>query len=182
VTAGAAIFLREPVGWRRWSATAVGFLGVLIIIRPGTDAFDPAGLLVVGSVCCVVVRDLLTRRIAMAVPTLLIAGLSGVSVSASGLLLLPFEDWRVPSLEDTLLLAGAALCIFVGYYSIVHAMRLGELAVVAPFRYAGTLFAVVSGYIVFSEVPDGPTVSGILIVMAAGLYTFHRERVRQRLK
>jgi drug/metabolite transporter (DMT)-like permease len=182
VTAGAALFLREPVGWRRWSATTVGFLGVLVIIRPGTEAFDPAGLLVIASVCCVVVRDLLTRRIALAVPTLLIAGLSGVSVSLSGLLLLPFENWRIPSLQETFLLAGAALCIFVGYYAIVHAMRLGELAVVAPFRYAGTVFAVVTGYAVFSEIPDGPTLLGILIVVAAGLYSFHRERVRRRRK
>ncbi len=159
VTAGAALFMGEEVGWRRWLAAATGLAGVLIIIRPGTSAFNSGALFVIGSVICVTIRDLITR---------------------SGLLLLPFESWRVPSPYQALLLGFAAVCIFGGYYSIITAMRRGEIAVVSPFRYTATLIAVVSGYIGFNEIPDGVTACGILIVMAAGLYTLHRERVRMR--
>ncbi len=180
VTAGAALFMGEEVGWRRWLAAATGLAGVLIIIRPGTSAFNSGALFVIGSVICVTIRDLITRRMGLALPALLIAAVSSVSVSLSGLLLLPFESWRVPSPYQALLLGFAAVCIFGGYYSIITAMRRGEIAVVSPFRYTATLFAVVSGYIVFNEIPDGVTACGILIVMAAGLYTLHRERVRMR--
>ena len=178
VTAGAAIFLSEPVGWRRWLAASVGLAGVIIIIRPGTSAFHWVGLLVVGSVMCVAMRDLATRRIDRSLPTLLITAVSTVSVSISGLFLLPFENWLIPRAGTTLLLAGAAVCIFSGYFFIIKSMRQGEIGVVAPFRYSASLFAVVSGYLVFGEVPDTITMLGITIIVAAGIYTLHRERMR----
>jgi drug/metabolite transporter (DMT)-like permease len=180
VTAGAALFFGEPVGWRRWLAAIAGLIGVLIIIRPGTSAFDWAAVFVLGSVFFVTMRDLITRRMGHAVPALFITAMSAISVTVSGLLLLPFEAWRLPSPGHVLLLAGAAVTLLGGYYWIVIAMRTGEIAVVAPFRYAATMFAVLSGWIVFGELPDAMTTLGILIVLAAGLYTFHRERVRMQ--
>lgn len=180
VTAGAALFFGEQVGWRRWLAMAAGLVGVLIIIRPGTSAFNWGALFVVGSVICITVRDLITRQMGLALPALLIAAISSMSVSASGLLLLPLESWRWPSPYQTFLLICASVCVFGGHFWIINAMRTGEIAVVSPFRYTATLFAVVAGYIVFGEIPDVVTALGIVIVVAAGLYTLHRERVRMR--
>ncbi|MCL4765215.1 MAG: DMT family transporter [Hyphomicrobiaceae bacterium] len=180
LTAAAAIFLNEPVGWRRWLALIAGLAGVLIIIRPGGSAFDWAALFVMGSVLCVTTRDLLTRHIGLALPALLLASISAISVTAGGLMLLPLETWKMPSAGLMLLLAASGVTVFGGNYWTIMAMRTGEMAVVSPFRYAATPFAVVSGYLVFSELPDRVTFIGIGIVIGAGLYTLHRERVRRR--
>lgn len=180
LTAGAAIFLSEPVGWRRWLALIVGLAGVLIIIRPGGSAFDWAALFVIGSVLCVTMRDLLTRYIGMALPALLLTSFSAVSVTIGGLMMLPFETWRMPSGTYLMLLALAGLAVFAGNYWTVVAVRTGEMAVVSPFRYVATPFAVVSGYFVFAELPDSITFLGIATVIGAGLYTVHRERLRLR--
>ncbi len=180
ITAGAAVLLGEAVGWRRWLALFVGLAGVLIIIRPGGSAFDVAALFVIGSMLCVTTRDLLTRHIGMALPALLLASISAVSVTAGGLMLLPLETWKLPSPGLLLLLAVSGVTVFGGNYWTIMAVRTGEMAVVSPFRYAATPFAVVAGYLVFGEWPDYVTFIGIGIVMGAGLYTLHRERVRWR--
>lgn len=178
ITAGAALFLAEPVGWRRWIALLVGLIGVLIIIRPGGASFDWASLFVVVSVLCVAMRDLLTRHIGLALPALLLTSYSALSVTVGGLVLLPFEVWQMPSGNLLLLLAIAGLTVFIGNYFSVVAMRAGDMAVVSPFRYAATPFAVASGYVFFGELPDKLTFLGIAVVIGAGLYTLHRERLR----
>jgi len=180
LTAGAAVFLSEPVGWRRWVALIVGLIGVLIIIRPGGSAFDWAALFVIGSVLSVTLRDLLTRHIGMALPALLLTSFSAVSVTIGGLMMLPFETWRMPSGAYLVLLSLAGVAVFAGNYWTVVAVRTGEMAVVSPFRYVATPFAVVSGYLVFGELPDAITFMGIATVIGAGLYTVHRERLRLR--
>lgn len=182
VTAGAALLLGETVGWRRWLATLVGLGGVLIIIRPGTSAFDWSALFIVGVVICATARDLITRRLDAELSPLLITAFSAVGVTIAGLMVAPFETWVVPTPAQFGLLAITAVCILAGYYAIVLAMRIGEVAVVVPFRYSSMLFAIVGGYLVFAELPDRWTLVGLSIVVAAGLYTFHRERVvAQRL-
>lgn len=180
ITAGAALFLAEPVGWRRWSALVVGLLGVLIIIRPGGAAFDLAAVFVMGSVLCVAMRDLLTRYIGLGLPALLLASFSALSVTIGGLVLMPLETWVVPSTSLVTLLAVSGITVFAGNYWTVLAVRTGELSIVSPFRYAATPFAVVAGYFIFGELPDVITFIGIAVVIGAGLYTLHRERVRRR--
>lgn len=182
ITAGAAVFLAEPVGWRRWVALIIGLTGVLIIIRPGGAAFDWAALFVMASVLCVAARDLLTRHIGLSLPALLLTLYSAVSVTIGGLVLMPFETWQVPSTNELALLIIAGTTVFAGSYFTVVAMRAGDMAVVSPFRYVAVLFAVVSGYFVFGELPDSLTFLGIAVVIGAGLYTLHRERVRIRSK
>lgn len=180
VTAGAALFLGAQVGWRRWLATLIGLVGVLIIIRPGSSAFNPAALFIVASVLSVTARDLITSRMGMHVPALLILVVSSVVNTVSALFFLPFETWHMPTPEQLVLLAVCAFTVFGGYYGIVVAMRSGEIAVVAPFRYSAVLFGVLSGIVVFGEHVSATTALGIAIVIGAGLYTFHRERVRRR--
>lgn len=183
VTAGSAVFLGERVGWRRWLAAAVGLLGVLMIIRPGTGAFSWYSLPLFGSVLCVVVRDLGTRQIATGIPTLLLATLSSVSVTVFGLGLSLFESWTTPDRASLGHLFGAAVFLVLGYFTSTIGLRTGEISAVAPFRYSVVLFAIGTGYAIWGEVPDLWTVIGVMIVAAAGLYTFHRERwVSSRLK
>ncbi|PZN16767.1 MAG: EamA family transporter [Proteobacteria bacterium] len=180
ITGGAALFLGEPVGWRRWTALVVGLIGVLIIIRPGTSAFHWASVFVLASVACVATRDLLTKHIGLAFPALMLTSFSAISVMLGGLALAPVEAWKMPSLGQIAFLATAGVTAFGGNYWTVIAMRSGDMGVVTPFRYVATVFAVLSGYFVFGELPDALTFLGIAIVIGAGLYTLHRERVRLR--
>ena len=176
ITAAAALFLGAKVGWRRWSATCAGLIGVLIIVRPGGDAFTPYAVLVIISVLFSVARDLLTRGVGTGVPTLVIAGASASIVTLSSLGFTLFETWIWPSPVGVMLLAGASVALLAGQFYLIAAMRTGEIAVVAPFRYSIILWAVLSGYLVWREVPDLATWMGIAIVSAAGLYTFLREQ------
>jgi drug/metabolite transporter (DMT)-like permease len=181
ITAAAALFLGARVGWRRWSATCAGLIGVLIIVRPGGETFTPYALLVIASVLFSVARDLLTRGVATGVPTLVIAGASASIVTLSSLAFTLFETWRWPSPLEVGYLAAASVALLAGQFWLIAAMRTGEIAVVAPFRYSIILWAVLSGYLVWHEVPDLATWVGIAIVSAAGLYTFLREQHLARI-
>ncbi len=176
ITGAAALFLGEPVGWRRWLATAVGFVGVLIVIRPGSSAFNAWSLLALAGVFFSVLRDLSTRRIGPGVPTMLLVVFSATTVTAVAACFALFETWVWPSRNALLLLAGAAVFLIGGYYFIIDAMRHGEVAVVSPFRYSVIIFAILAGLFLFDERPDRIALIGTAIVIAAGIYTFLRER------
>ncbi len=182
VTLGAALFLGAEVGWRRWSAIIVGLIGVLIIIRPGLSGFEPASLFAVQAVIGLAIRDLATR----AVPP----GISSVKLSAYGFaMLIPTGTVLMLVMEQSMVTptpgVAAALCagILVGvfaYYAITAAMRVGEIAVVTPFRYTRLIFALIIGVAVFKERPDAWTLIGAAIIIASGLYTLTREHRLQR--
>ncbi len=180
VTAGAAIFLNEKVGWRRWTATAIGLLGVLLIIRPGTGAFHWASLLLLGAVLCSTGRDLITRKMAPGVPPLLITAFSAPATTAASFLLLPFETWRAPTASELALLSIPAMCMLAGQLCVIISIRAGEVSAVVPFRYSSIIFALALSLTIWGEFPDRLTLLGIAIVVIAGLYTFHREQVRRR--
>lgn len=182
MTAAAAILLKEPVGWQRWGATLVGLIGVMLIARPGTSAFTPAALLLAAAVALVISRDLLTRQIPASVPTLTLTFMSAAITAPAGLLLLPFESWIVPGAREALLLAGAGAFLTVAYALIVVAMRAGDVGVVAPFRYAVILFALLSGWLFWGDVPDGVQMIGIAILAGAGLFSVQRERRMMQAK
>ena len=176
MTAGAALFLNEPVGWRRWLATIVGLVGVLVIIRPGTASFNGWSLVALAAVAAIVLRDLVTRRIASRVPTVLLTFLTSLSVTAAASTLSFVETWRAPTTAALTMIGVAAFFLLAGYYTIIEAMRRGEVSVISPFRYSVILWAIVAGLVVFGERPDPWALVGTGIVMAAGLYTFFRER------
>ena len=181
ITAAAALFLGAKVGWRRWLATIVGLIGVLIIVRPGGSAFNPYAILVLGSILCSVTRDLITRGVAQHVPSLVIAGASAAMVMLSGLAFIPFETWQWPGPWTVTMLAASAIALLAGQYWLIAAMRIGEIAVVSPFRYSLIVWAIASGYIVWGEIPDLASWLGIAIVSLAGLYTFLREQHLARM-
>jgi drug/metabolite transporter (DMT)-like permease len=178
VTAAGAVFLKEQVGWRRWLATLVGLVGVLIIVRPGSGAFSPAALLALAAIGCVVLRDITTRRITGTVSTVMLTFMSAASTGVAGLFLLPFETWTIPGNREVVQLTAGALGLTGAYVFMTITMRTGEIATATPFRYTNMMCALLAGYFVWGEFPDQTSLIGIAIVVAAGLYTLHRERLR----
>jgi drug/metabolite transporter (DMT)-like permease len=176
LTAAAAIFLKEPVGLRRWLAALAGFFGVLLIVRPGTAAFSPAALLILAAVATVVLRDLTTRYISGSVSTLTLSLMSATAGIIAGAAMLPFEIWVTPTPHDWMLITVCTASLTLGYIFVIIAMRNGEVAVVSPFRYAVIPFALISGWLVWHQLPDAVQMTGIAILTAAGVYTFHREQ------
>lgn len=175
-TAGAAIVLREAVGLRRWSAIAIGFGGVLLIVRPGLEGFNGWALVVVVATLFITLRDLSSRRLPKGTSTLLVSLLAAIAVSAVSLVMGLLEEWRTPT-TASLLFAGAAGVILAGaYFAIVAAMRSGEVAVVAPFRYTILLWAILLQVAIFGVWPDMATFAGAAILVATGTYSFLRER------
>lgn len=177
-TMGAALFLKEQVGWRRWSAIGVGFLGVLLIIRPGFEGFKPEALLVVAAVLGVAGRDLITRFIDPKVPSAVIASQAYLSLLVVGgaMVLLNPSDLSAVTQDQVFPYFGAVAFGIAGYYLIVVAMRIGEASAVTPFRYTRLLFSILVGMVVFGERPDMLTMVGSTLIIGSGLYTFVRER------
>lgn len=182
VTMGAALFLGEQVGWRRWSAIALGFAGVLLIIRPGLEGFDPNTLLVLIAVAAVAFRDLATRRIDASISSFVVSFQGFASLLIAGPLMLAFTPGGAAPVAPLHVagIAGAVLFGVIGYWGIVTAMRIGEASVVAPYRYTRLLFSILVGILVFGERPDTLTLLGASLIIGTGLYTFLRERALAR--
>ncbi|WP_370252942.1 DMT family transporter [Nioella sp.] len=178
ITAGAALFFGEQVGWRRWSAIAIGFVGVLMIIRPGLDGFEPNALFVLLTVAAVAFRDLITRRIPGDVSSLVVSfqGFASLILAGGLLLWLQGTDMVHPEGSQFLLIAGTLLFSVTGYYAIVQAMRMADASAVQPFRYTRLVFSLIAGVLVFGERPDALTLTGAALIIGTGLYTFLRER------
>lgn len=183
ITLGAALVFGEPVGWRRWLAIAAGFVGVLVIVRPGAEGFSQAALLALASVGFCAVRDLATRRIPKHLPTVFITLLTTVTVTTAGaVVLVPLGGWKAPSAQALGLLTFAAVLILIGYQCIIVSLRTGDISAVAPFRYTALPWAMLTGYLAFGHKPDGPMLAGAAIIVASGLYAFYRERKRDKLR
>jgi drug/metabolite transporter (DMT)-like permease len=176
IVAAGALFLGEQVGWRRWSMIGLGFLGVLLIVRPGTEGFDRYAVFALLSVVCVTVRDLATRRMSAAVPSLRVAFWSAFGVTLFGAVGSLTETWVLPDARLLGLLAVGSVFILCGYLLVILAVRRGDLAVVTPFRYTGLVWALALGWLVFGDWPDPLTFAGAGVIVATGLYTFWRER------
>jgi drug/metabolite transporter (DMT)-like permease len=178
VTMGAALVFNEGVGWRRWLAIAVGFTGVTIIVRPGTEGFDAYALVALVCVGFCAIRDLATKRVPAEIPSLFISTITAAAVTVCGALLTgPMGGWTTPAAGQVALLAFGAVVLLVGYQFIIKAMRLGEISFVAPFRYTGLLWAILLGFLVFGDVPSQAMITGSIIIVGSGLYTLYRERV-----
>lgn len=182
VVAGAALFLGEKVGWRRWASILVGFAGVLVILKPWDAAFDPTGLLTVACVLVLAVRDLATRVMPVRIGTFQVATWAylGLVPAGVGLMAAMGQSFVQPTPGQWAGLGGALVSGLFGYYAVVAAMRLGEVSVVAPFRYTRLVFAMGIAMIFLAERPEASTLLGAAIVVGSGLYAFARERARKR--
>jgi drug/metabolite transporter (DMT)-like permease len=170
----------EAVGWRRWSAIVVGFVGVLLIVRPGAAGFDVYALLALATAALVAARDFATRAIGAHVPSIVVTLSTTVGVCLAGFLIGAAEDWRPLASQSLALLATAAALVTVGNFAVIVAFRDTEVSVVSPFRYSGVPLAIVLGVVIFGEFPDLLASLGIALIVASGIYTMHRERVRRR--
>lgn len=177
VALGAALFLKQAVGWRRWVAIGAGFIGVLIVIRPGLEGFQPASLFAVQGVIGLSIRDLATRAMPGRVSSMVLSAYGFGVVVPAGLVIMLLEGPAVmPDGAQSALIAAALIVGPVGYYMIVAAMRVGEVAVVTPYRYIRLVFAMIIGVFAFGEVLDFYTMLGASIIIGSGLFTIYRER------
>jgi S-adenosylmethionine uptake transporter len=175
VTLGAAMFLGQSVGWRRLLAIAIGFIGMLLIVKPAGADFNQFTIYGLISVLCVTARDLATRAMSSAVPSMFITWSTSVAVLAFFVVFSTQEDWITLSTRQTLWLAGCSISICFGYLLSVLVMRKGDIAFVTPFRYTGLLWALIAGWFIFGDWPDALTLIGAVIIVGMGLFTMMRE-------
>ena len=178
VTIGAVIFFREKVGWRRWTAVFIGFMGVLLIVRPGFEGFMPASIFALLGSLFLAARDLATRAMKVDLPSVTIALYAFIAFGISGILIIPFNSpMIIPTSNQMIYFIGASTFGVIAYYSLVISSRIGEMSVISPFRYSRIVFAMLLAIIILGERPDSLTLIGATIVVASGFYTFIRETV-----
>ena len=178
VTALSIVFLGEKVGLRRWIATAVGLVGVIIILRPGSGAFHPAAFFPLVSALAWAGTLIMTRMMSgteRAITTMTYSSIAGVCILTA---LVPFV-WVTPSWHDILFGIFIGVASTAGQWIVVLAFRYADASVLAPFSYTQLLWVSILGFLIFGEVPDVYTVTGAAFIVASGLYTAHRERVRR---
>ena len=180
VTMAAALFMGERVGWRRWTAIGLGFVGVILVIRPGMDGFRPAGLWVLVTVAGLALRDLASRKIPHTISNNQVSAWGIASVAVLGAGMMPFQTPVLPDVGQSVLLIGAFAFGTAGYWAITAATRVGEVSVVSPFRYSRLIFAIAIGTFVFGESLDMLTLAGAGLIIGSGLYSFARERARRK--
>jgi drug/metabolite transporter (DMT)-like permease len=180
VTLLAVLVLRERVDALRWLAILVGFGGVLLLVQPSAEGMNLYGLLCLFATLMHSIRDLVTRRIGQAVPSLVITLATALTITVvSGVFCLGAE-WHPLDVRSIALLAAASLFLTGGYFFVIRSTRIGELSVVAPFRYSGLPIALVIGWGVWGELPSLSGWAGIALLIGAGLYLLHRERGTRR--
>jgi drug/metabolite transporter (DMT)-like permease len=170
------IFLGERVGPRRWAAVAVGFLGVLIIIRPGIEGFHWSAFLVLASAFCYACFQVMTRRLASQDSNLVTTTYTALVGAVVSSLALPFF-WSVPiDLQDLLMLCSLGIFGGLGHHMVILALQYGEASVVSPFVYGQILLATILGYLIFGDFPDHWTWLGVAIIVTCGIYIAAREK------
>ena len=174
-----AVLLRlESVGWRRTLALAVGFLGVLIVMRPSADGFSLAALIALASACLVAVRDVMTRAVGDDVPSSVVSLTTTVIVGSLSAGIGLLEVWQPVWRVELVYLALSAVLVTAGGICVISAFRNTDVGVVAGYRYSVVLVAVLIGWLVWGETPDRVAFAGIALIVGSGLYTLHRQRVR----
>ena len=180
MTVMAVAFGLERVGWRRWSAVIVGFVGVLLIVRPTPTGVDAYALIALATAALVAGRDFATRAIGAHIPSIMITFSTSVGVCLAGFILGIPEDWQPLAPRELSILVTAALIVTAGNFAVITAFRNTDVSVVSPFRYSNVPSAIILGLVIFGDFPDLLALGGIALIVASGIYTLHRERVRAR--
>lgn len=178
VTALSVPLLGERVGPRRWASVLVGFLGALVIIRPGTGAMQATALFALGGASCYALYQITTRLLAGQDPPLTTLAYSAGAGAVATSLAVPFF-WATPDAAGWLAMSAMGLAACIGHFALIKAFESAPAATVSPFGYSALLWATLFGFVVFGELPDLWTVVGALIIAASGLYIVHRERVKR---
>jgi len=160
-------------------SVVAGFVGVLFIIRPGSDDFSPWFLAGLATVAIIIVRELATRDISTDIPGSVAALMTGIVITAMGLAISLFQGWETPSAIRALALVAAAAFLSLGYVGSINAVRSGDISFTAPFRYTILLFAIILQIVIFGDVPDAMTFVGAGIIAAAGLFALRSQPVSE---
>ena len=176
ITVLAALFIGERIGRPRWLAVGAGFLGVVLVIQPTAEGFNGYSLVCLLSTVFLAVRDIVTRRVHVAVPSILITLSNTVAVMTLAGILSLFVGWRPFTAFEIGLLAVAAAFLATAYFLVVIGTRHGDLSLVAPFRYTALLFATIMGFVVWGDTPNGLAWCGIALVIASGIYVLRASR------
>ena len=183
VTLGAFVLLGEKVGWRRWLAIFIGFLGVIIILQPGYGSFQLASLLGLAAVLCLALRDVVTRDMSTEIPTLTVTFYACLAMGSAGFIAYPFFGPPImPTTNEATILICAAITGLTGYFLLVLATREGDVSVIAPFRYSRLLFSLGLASLILGEELTLPILLGGLLVVSSGIYTFGRERASVKIQ
>ncbi len=180
ITLVSAVFLGETVGWRRYSAIALGFIGVLIVIRPGSEGFNEYSIWALAAVVFIVLRDLSTRKLSAQMPSLQVGFTTAAGITLAAAVLLPAMEWRPVAGDHILRLGIAAVFLMGAYLFSIKTMRIGDIAVVSPFRYTGLIWSILIGLVVFGDPLDQWTLIGSAFIVVMGIYTFYREQKKQK--
>ena len=182
VAMGAGLFLGQAIGWRRWIAIIVGFGGVLLIIRPGLEGFNPATLLAVAGMLALASRDLLTRalHVTLSGVQLGIHAFAFVLPASLVLMIAPGEPLVQPDAGTWVLVLAGVVIGVMSYLSIIAATRFGNAGVISSFRYSRMIFALAIGFVVLGERPDAATLVGAAIIITSGIFTLWREARMRR--
>jgi drug/metabolite transporter (DMT)-like permease len=174
----AVMLLGEKVRWRRWSALVAGFVGVLLVVQPGADV-NWWAVLAFASTFVFALRDVTTRLMPVAIPSILITALSAAVLTVFTGILALYSGWQPVTSVHLAAIAGASVMVAIGMHLLVIGTRIGEASVIAGFRYTALIWGVVLGYAIWGDLPGPLAWTGIGLIVGAGLYAAHRERVRQ---
>lgn len=177
ITVLASLMLGETVGWRRWSAVLVGFIGVLVIIRPTGEAAQWAAIFPLAASFTGAFRDILTRLLSARETSVALLFYTSTGVVLAGLSTAPF-GWQPVAAADIWLFALGGTLIGGAHFFMIECYRLAEAALVAPFKYSTVIWAALLGFLIWGDVPDGWSITGVTIVVASGLYILRRETRR----
>jgi drug/metabolite transporter (DMT)-like permease len=180
ITMAAALFLSEPVGWRRWIAILIGFIGVLIIVRPGVDGFNIYSLSAVAALIFITIREVFTRKLTGKVPTISVALATVIGIGLFSGIMMIGTEWHPVNASSWLLILGAGVAVLAGTFLSVMAMQTGEISFVSTFRYTAMLGAIAVGILIFDDWPDQLTLIGTIIIVITGVYSFYREQTHSR--
>jgi len=176
ITMAAALFLSEPVGWRRWIAILIGFIGVLIIVRPSVNDFNIYSLSAIVALILITVRDVFTRKLTSKVPTITVAVATVIGIGVFSGIMMIGTEWHPVNASSWPLILGAGVAVLIGTFLSVMAMQTGEISFVSTFRYTAMLVAIGVGILIFDDWPDQLTLIGTVTIVVTGVYSFYRER------
>ncbi len=171
-----ALFLKERIGWRRISAILVGFVGVLLVVQPGTSGFNLYAVLVLAVVVLVAVRDTTTRQLPVSTPSLLVTFCNVLMVTIAGIIYAIYQGVQAVNADQALILATASVFLVAATVFVILTIRAAEISTTAPFRYTAILWSLISAFVVFNEIPNAMATIGIVLIAASGLYSLFRSQ------
>jgi drug/metabolite transporter (DMT)-like permease len=175
-TALSAIFLREPVGWRRWMAVAMGFVGALIMLRPGSGTLSFASIAVLIAAFCYACQAITARKLTDTESTLSLSFYVVFGPMLVAFAVIDDASWQGPDLAGWVLLLGAGVSSVLAWVGLVNGYRSASPALLAPLEYIALVGGAIAGYLIWDEVPDRRVVVGAMIIVASGLFVVYRNK------